>query len=77
MLDTMAKKKLLEDIKARPARFYRMPMDVLRDRRFADVERLEILHAWTMIVEDHTVARQLAAMIADLESRAATDHAAE
>ena len=42
----MAKKKLLEDIKARPARFYRLPGDVMRDRRFGDVERLEILRAW-------------------------------
>ena len=32
----MAKKKLLEDIKLRPARFYRLPGDVMRDRRFAD-----------------------------------------
>jgi len=32
----MAKKKLLEDIKIRPARFYRLPGDVMRDRRFCD-----------------------------------------
>ena len=42
----MAKKKLLEDIKARPGRFYRVPGDVMRDRRFGDAERLEILRAW-------------------------------
>ena len=42
----MAKKKLLEDIKARPGRFYRLPGDVMRDRRFDDTERLEILRAW-------------------------------
>ena len=46
MLNTMAKKKLLEDIKLSPSRFYRMPADVARDRRFADEERLEILRAW-------------------------------
>lgn len=77
MLDIMAKQKLLENIKARPARFYRMPADVLRDRRFADAERLEILRAWTVTAEDASIARQLDTMIADLESRAAKDHAAE
>ncbi len=41
----MAKKKLLEDIKAQPGRFYRVPGDVARDGRFDDGERLEILLA--------------------------------
>ncbi len=42
----MAKTKLLEDIKADPSRFYPAPTDVVRDRRFSDTERLEILEAW-------------------------------
>ncbi len=42
----MTKKKLIEDIKINPARFYRVPSDVARDRRFSDEERLEILEAW-------------------------------
>jgi len=42
----MAKKQLLEDIKIRPSNFYRTPSDVARDRRFSDVEKLEILEAW-------------------------------
>jgi hypothetical protein len=42
----MTKKQLLEDIKADPARFFRAPNDVMRDRRFSDTERLEILQAW-------------------------------
>ena len=42
----MTKKKLLDDIVRNPARFYRVPGDVLRDRRFGDSERLEILRAW-------------------------------
>lgn len=42
----MAKQKLFEDIKTNPARFYRMPSDVIRDRRFRDNEQLEILQAW-------------------------------
>jgi hypothetical protein len=42
----MAKKQLLEDIKNEPTRFFRAPSDVLRDRRFSDTERLDILTAW-------------------------------
>jgi hypothetical protein len=42
----MAKKKFLEDVRLNPARFYRLPSDVNRDRRLNDEERLEILEAW-------------------------------
>ena len=77
MQNLMAKKKLLEDIKARPGRFYRMPADVLRDRRFGDPERLEILRAWVAMAEDEAMARQLGVMIAEIERRPANDHAAE
>jgi hypothetical protein len=42
----MAKKKFLDDVKLNPARFYRLPSDVNRDRRLNDEERLEILEAW-------------------------------
>ena len=38
--------KFLNDAKADPARFYRTPNDVLRDRRLADDDRREILNAW-------------------------------
>jgi hypothetical protein len=47
----MAKKQLLEDIKAEPTRFFRAPSDVLRDRRFSDSERFEILSAWEKIAQ--------------------------
>lgn len=40
------KRKLIDDIKKGPSRFYRAPSDVIRDRRFRDEERLEILSAW-------------------------------
>ena len=43
---SMTKKKLFDDIKHNPTRIYRTPGDVLRDRRFGDAERLEILRAW-------------------------------
>lgn len=42
----MTKKKLIEDIKRNPARYYRAPSDVNRDRRFSNEERLQILEAW-------------------------------
>ena len=42
----MAKRKLLEEIKLNPQRYYRAPSDVNRDRRFSDEERLQILAAW-------------------------------
>jgi hypothetical protein len=73
----MAKKKLLDDIKARPSRFYRLPGDVVRDRRFDDSERLEILKAWLGEADDLR-AREIGQVIADIERRLAPrDHAAE
>jgi hypothetical protein len=74
----MAKKKLFEDIKQNPARIYRTPCDVLRDRRFGDAERLEILRAWRDAKGDAADAVEIAAMIAELEARSCIDnHAAE
>ena len=72
----MAKKKLLEDIKMRPGRFYRLPGDVMRDRRFGDAERLEILLAWR---EDAgALAPQVETAIVELQNRLeAGSHAAE
>ena len=73
----MAKKKLLEDIKARPSRFYRLPADVVRDRRFGDGERLEILQAWAG-ESDPVQTEQIEEIIADIRRRLArNDHAAE
>ncbi|HEU0162014.1 MAG TPA: hypothetical protein VFQ69_06395 [Rhizomicrobium sp.] len=70
----MTKKKLLDDIKENPARIYRAPADVLRDRRFGDSERLEILRAW----RTRNGAPGLDALIAEVEGRfTANGHAAE
>jgi len=72
----MTKKKLLEDIKLRPARFYRLPGDVMRDRRFSDAERLEILRAW--LEDPGALDSQIENAIAELQERlAAGSHAAE
>jgi len=74
----MAKKKLLEDIKACTNRFYRLPGDVVRDRRFDDGERLEILKAWALGAEGIR-AQEIGDVIAGIEQRRASpnDHAAE
>lgn len=75
----MSKKKLFEDIKQNPARIYRTPGDVLRDRRFGDAERLEILRAWRDCSNDPAVAGEIGAMIVEVEGRlyTANGHAAE
>jgi hypothetical protein len=74
----VSKKKLFEDIKQNPARIYRMPADVLRDRRFGDAERLEILRAWREQLEDPADQGVIDANVAEVERRrCASDHAAE
>ena len=72
----MTKKKLLDDMVLNPARFYRSAGDVLRDRRFGDLERLEILRAWRD--SDSEGADQASQLMMELEQRLiAHDHAAE
>jgi hypothetical protein len=73
----MAKKKLLEDIKQHPARIYRTPSDVLRDRRFSDGERLEILRSWREAKEIPADGTGIDAVITELEHRLCSNHAAE
>jgi hypothetical protein len=73
----VTKKKLLSDILQNPARIYRLPGDVLRDRRFADSDRLEILRAWRELGPEARVKQDIAALIAELEMRATNHHAAE
>lgn len=70
----MAKKRLLEDILRNPARFYRNPADVLRDRRFDDGDRTEILRAWSAAEDGR--GSEIAAALSELEGRGVT-HAAE
>lgn len=73
----MAKKKLLEDIKGHPARIYRTPNDVLRDRRFGDTERLDILRSWRDGQEAPASRGEIDAVITELEGRLCSNHAAE
>jgi hypothetical protein len=63
----MAKKKLLTDILLNPPRFYRVPADVLRDRRFEDTERISILKAWAEAWD--APAADIAAALSELENR--------
>ncbi len=46
----MTKKKLLDDVVQDPVRYHRAPLDVVRDRRFSDEERLQILSAWERMI---------------------------
>ena len=73
----MAKKKLLEDIKLRPTRFYRSPADVGRDRRFNDDERLDILKSWVATETDDAAVAQIENLISEMENRRISGHAAE
>ena len=54
----MTKKKLIEDIVQTPQRFHRAPLDVVRDRRFSDQERLEILGAWEREIREQNGERE-------------------
>ncbi len=72
----MTKKKLFDDILQNPARIYRSPGDVLRDRRFGDPERLQILLAWR--AAGTSGQDEIAVMISELENRLhISGHAAE
>ena len=42
----MKNAKFVQDAKLDPARYYRNPSDVIRDRRLTNKDRLEILAAW-------------------------------
>ena len=61
-----------------PVRIYRTPADVLRDRRFGDADRLEILRAWRISRDDADDA-EINALITEVEGRlyTASNHAAE
>ena len=73
----MPKRRLIDDIKLDPGRYYRSPSDVNRDRRFSDEERLQIFAAWedemrraTAVEGEESVRfRQLIEARAELETR--------
>jgi hypothetical protein len=48
----MKKAKFLQDAKLDPARFYRNPADVMRDRRLTDEDRRQIIAAWERNAQD-------------------------
>ena len=55
----MVRKRLIEDVVGNPSRFYRMPVDVLRDRRFDDQERARILDAWAEDAADPVLRERI------------------
>jgi len=57
------REKFLEDAKAEPARFYRMPNDILRDRRLSDEDRREILAAWERVMPEGEGTAELLELI--------------
>ena len=59
-----SRKKLVEDIKQDPAHFYRQPNDVMRDRRFTDAERLEILSAWEIAADEGDLDKVIETLLA-------------
>jgi hypothetical protein len=73
----MAKKKLLDDIKTDPSRFYRLAGDVARDRRFDDAERLEILTVWAQTAEAAYLPQIQETIAAIRQRQAAKNEAAE
>ena len=50
----MKKAKFLQDAKQDPARFYRYPTDIMRDRRLTDADRKEIIDAWEREAEQQS-----------------------
>ena len=51
----MKKAKFLQEAKLDPARFYRNPTDIMRDRRLTHEDRMQILAAWernTLVQQD-------------------------
>jgi len=44
----MKRVKFVQDAKLDPGRYYRNPVDVIRDRRLNSEDRLEILRAWEL-----------------------------
>jgi hypothetical protein len=73
----MSKKKLVEDIKLNPQRFYRAPSDVVRDRRFSDLERLEILAAWENLNLEAIELEQVRDAVREVERKIAMDDVAQ
>jgi hypothetical protein len=75
----VTKTRLFEDIKRNPARIYRAPADVLRDRRFDDAERVEILRAWRQSGDAAGTLAAIDTLIAEVEARlySSGNHAAE
>jgi hypothetical protein len=63
----MKKAKFVQDAKLDPARYYRNPSDVIRDRRLTDKDRLEILAAWEREARERQEREETAAKTEELQ----------
>lgn len=52
-----------------PQRFYRAPSDVMRDRRFGDAERMEILVAWKGMTNGDAERQQVIDTMTEIERK--------
>jgi hypothetical protein len=70
----MSKEALLETLKRDPARYFRNPANVVRDRRLTNRERAEILRAWAQSLEDKAGAADAdtTALLSQLQEAQAT-----
>jgi hypothetical protein len=61
----MKKAKFIQDAKLSPARYYRNPFDVVRDRRLTMADRLEIIAAWERDTREQLDREEVAANDSD------------
>jgi hypothetical protein len=61
----MKKAKFVQDAKLDPARYYRNPSDVIRDRRLTNKDRLDILAAWERDARERQENEELASSGSD------------
>ncbi|MBN9533808.1 MAG: hypothetical protein J0I26_05445 [Alphaproteobacteria bacterium] len=69
----MSKEALLETLKRDPARYFRNPANVVRDRRLTNRERAEILRAWAQSLEATAdMGADAASLLSQLQEAQAT-----
>ena len=54
----MKRMKFVQDAKLDPGRYYRNPVDIIRDRRLNPEERLDIITAWELATRESLESAQ-------------------
>lgn len=57
----------IENAKNAPGTYYRIPNDVLRDRRLSPSERIEVLKAWRQQVPIEVIGNPISVALAEAE----------